>query len=190
MESNYLDSIVALIKKEKVGIFPCDTILGLVGLPTQFVVDQIRQIKKRSRDKPLLMLLPNIESVTDWVAPLSDSQKKFVDLHWPGPVTVILKKSHKVGNFIVGGLPNIAIRVPKFKPLNELLNALNMPLVSTSVNISEKKFAHTVSDIDPSIKENVAFIVSDVKPLHDEPSTIVDFTKQEPVIVRKGVLSL
>lgn len=190
MDLTSIANVITHLKNNRVGIFPCDTIWGLIGLPTKEVVATINALKKSEKSKPLLMLMPSLSVAKKWIAPLSDAQLKFVDLHWPGPLTVIFNKSHKVSGDATCVQQTIAIRVPQFKPLNNLLNKLGQPLVSTSVNWASDAPAKTFKEINPQILSGVSFAINTPQPLHNQPSTIVDLTTDQPKLVRKGVVPL
>jgi L-threonylcarbamoyladenylate synthase len=127
--SQSIQKIVNGIKSGQVGIFPCDTVLGIIGLVTLENIKRIRAIKKRG-DSPFLLLIPSqkwLESLTEG---LSESQRMYCNQYWPGPITFIFEKSAQIPDELTEYKESIAIRCPQFEPLNTILDAVNAPLIS------------------------------------------------------------
>jgi len=184
-----LNNLIESLKSNQVGIFPCDTVLGLIGRMDGSVIDRIARIKNRPVTQSFLFLIPD----KNWLAqlvrmPLSPQAIQLMETYWPGPLTLVLPKSDQVSDLFTAGKPTIGIRFPQFKPLNDLLNAINEPLISTSVNRSGEPSPQTFLGVSDEIKSRVDFIVSEFEPGLSGESTIVDCTQDQPKILRQGVL--
>ena len=176
------------LQEGAVGIFPFDTLLGITGVVSESVIRRIQHIKNRD-DQPFILILPDGDQLTDWVAPLSAQQKRMLDYYWPGPITFIFKKNERVPNYVTCSKPTIAIRMLEFLPVNVLLEHLKQPILSTSVNITGDPSCMTVADCPDSIVSHMDFVLDSCKPLYQQPSTIVDLSSENPICLRQGVIA-
>lgn len=174
------------IEEGKVLVFPTDTVYGLIcDAKNEKAIKKIFEIKKRKIEKVLPIFVKDLKMANS-IAEIEKFQENFLKKIWPGKITVILRSKEK---FPKGILKNgkIGIRIPKYKFLNKILKALNRPLAQTSANVSGKKVARNVKGIlrqFKDLKPDLIFDAGNLKP--SLPSTVVDLTKKEPKILRKG----
>lgn len=109
----------------------------------------------------------------------------------PGAVTVVFHHKGKLPKILTGGLYTIAIRIPDHPLLLELLGRLNFPLAQSSANLSGRSPISAVSEIgDERLSETKLIeLVIDGGELPKQPSTVVDFTSNEPIILRRGIIT-
>ena len=168
-----LERIIQALADHKVVIMPCDTIYGIVGtVPETYT--RIADLKKR-KEKHFLQLIPGPDISPYSPDSLPDKLKQF----WPAPLTVIVHDYH-------GG--TVALRYPDDPFLQQILTALGRPLYSTSVNISGEPPLNTVAEIAGVFGCSVEMIVDGGSLEKKAPSTIVDLTRDRPVIVREGAV--
>lgn len=144
-----LNEAVTILNKGGVVICPTDTIYGFLADATnKKAVEKIYKIKKRPRSKPLPIFVKDLKMAKE-LAEIDDRQEKILKKYWPGKYTFVLKaKNQKPKSKIYGiNKDTIAIRVPKYKFLNDLLKKINKPLVQTSVNISAREPLNYIADI-------------------------------------------
>ncbi|MFC1617522.1 L-threonylcarbamoyladenylate synthase, partial [Candidatus Margulisiibacteriota bacterium] len=146
-----LNKICDDLKAKKIGVFPCDTIWGLIGIMDLEVIQKVFELKKRDQNQPFLILIPNIKTLTTLAEEIPDCAKELIKKYWPGPLTIIFKKNKAIDPKFTAQKDTIAIRYPKFIPLNFLLDKINRPLISTSVNISKHEAISSLKDIPNSI---------------------------------------
>ena len=92
--------IVKYLKKGGIIITPTDTVYGIMADATNDeAVKKVYEAKKRSYDKPLIVLVNSIEMLSDYVLKIDDKSKEIIEKYWPGPLTIILPKSSKVKSF-------------------------------------------------------------------------------------------
>lgn len=163
----------------QVVIFPTDTVYGFLALATnKKAVNTIFKIKKRSKLKPLSIFVKDFKMARE-IAFISEEQEKFIRKYWPGKYTFILKRKLKIKLYGVNK-DTIAIRIPKYKFLNNLLKKINKPLVQTSVNISGESFLTKISDIENKFGElKYKILIIDAGNLKkNQPSKIIDLTSK------------
>ena len=179
--------IAQQLKEGQVGVFPADTIYGLTCIPERKAIEALYKLKKRQQNQPFLMLLPQIEYLHDWVSPLTKQQLDVLHQYWPGPFTFIFEKNTRVLDVITGGRNTIAIRIPDFKPIIDLMRLLKQPLLSTSVNVSGQPSITSLDQLDDGFKRNIDFCFDGIKPRYGVESTLVDLSVFPFKIIRQGV---
>jgi L-threonylcarbamoyladenylate synthase len=170
--------LLKILKNKGIGILPCDTIYGIVGVAPATKA-KIGKIKGRSLQKSFLELIPSIDWLKEYT--LQTLPHEFVP-YWPGPLTLIFKGKK--------GKEKVALRIPEDEILIDLLLSLQLPLYSTSVNFSGQDYLWKIADIIRIFEKKVDIIV-DGGDLPDlSPSTIVDITVTPYKLVRQGALKL
>lgn len=168
---------------------PTETVYGFGGLLRERPLKALQKLKNRDAEKPFLVLIPHQRAVADleWTPPARELAKIF----WPGALTLILRDLE--GRFPPGVRSpsgTVAIRQSPHPVASSLLGALGEPLVSTSANPPGGMPASSPSralETARSLGAGAEMWILDAGALRpSEPSTIVDCTGQEPVIIRAG----
>lgn len=127
----------------KIVAFPTDTVYGFMAdASNKKAVLKIFKIKNRPLKKPLALFVKNLKDAQG-LAFVSLRQEKILKKHWPGKYTFVLKRKPKQKLYGVDK-KTIALRIPKYMPLNALLGK---PLVQSSANISGKPVMKSAKDI-------------------------------------------
>ena len=85
-----MDNIVEIINNGGLVIMPTDTVYGIIGDATNIdTVKKVFAIKKRSFNKPLLMLVNGVDMLKEYVDNISYKEKKIIEKYWPGPLTIV-----------------------------------------------------------------------------------------------------
>jgi len=185
LKNNIGDAINAVKEGKIIGI-PTETVYGIGVDPySQSAVDKIFELKERSLDKPLSVLISSYEEISklDVVSKIPD----VVELYWPGPLTIIVETKAKFANGVGTNNPlTIGIRVPDNELAIELLKNTG-PLAVTSANISGNENILNHIDAENEFESKIAIYLEGESVL-GSGSTIVDFTKDEWEILREGPL--
>lgn len=169
---------------------PTDTVYGIFANATDSkAIKKIFEMKGRSQ-KPLLIFVRDI-AMARWYAYISDIKAKFLEKVWPGAVTVIFHHKEKLPKILTGKSNTIGIRMPDHAFLSELLERLDFPLAQTSANASGKPVARNIREIKEYFKQQKIKpdLIIDGGELPDNPSTIIDLTRDKAAILRTGVVS-
>lgn len=164
-----LDSLI----KEKIIIMPSDTIYGFIGLPTMKLT--MRKIK--SRDSKQFLYLIDDYSMLEKLNVDPNYDKTLVSRYWPGEVTFIFNRLND---------SSIGVRMPKMESLKRILNEVNSPLISTSVNKSNNPPINNPIQIIEQFGELVDLIIINNDFYPTKSSTIVDITTKTYKIIRQG----
>lgn len=180
-----MKEIVEVIKNGGVVIMPTDTIYGIIADATnEKAIQKVYEMKKRNENKPMLMLVNGIKMLNQYVSSINDIENKLIDELWPGALTIIFNKKN-VSDLLTGGLGTVGIRYPDNELLINIMNELNVPLLSTSVNVSGDASATCIDNINESILNNVDYVYN-VGECKGEASTIVVVKGSELRVLREG----
>ncbi|WP_303864692.1 L-threonylcarbamoyladenylate synthase [Alkalibaculum bacchi] len=169
---------------------PTETVYGLGadGLDEE-AVKKIYIAKGRPSDNPLILHISNMNMLEKLVEEIPEKAKLLAKTFWPGPLTMIFKKSSIIPEVITAGLETVAIRMPSNNIARCLIEEANTPIAAPSANISGKpsptKAKHVIEDLDGRID---AIITSDDSTIGLE-STVIDLTEPIPTILRPGAIT-
>ncbi len=169
----------------KVFIYPTDTIYGLGGNPfNEDVVARINEIKGRSDEKKYILLIGSIELLLKYIELKSEKHLDFLISIWPNPVSVVLKLNSKTSELLKS--ETAAFRIPNNRFCQILLNNIQMPLISTSVNKASRESLLEPSVIEEEFGNQVEYMFFTKKRLYFEASTLIDLSDSEPKLLRQG----
>ena len=181
--------IINTLKDGKLVIMPTDTIYGIIGDATnEDVINKVYKVKERPHDKPLLILVSNFSMLHELVTEIPKETEKIINKFWPGPLTILFKKSSKVSDALTANSALVAIRMPKDKRLLNIMNHLNRPLISTSANISSHDAITNPNQLEEKMKEKIDLIV-DEGTVNNEASTLITIVNGKIEILREGSLT-
>ena len=179
-----------IIKNGGLVAFPTETVYGLGanGLDEN-AVPKIYEAKGRPSDNPLILHISEFDEIKNIVKEIPDIAVLLADEFWPGPLTVVFKKSDMVPYRTTGGLESVAVRMPSNKIAREFIRAAGVPVAAPSANSSGRpsptKASHVIEDLDGKIDMVIDGGTVDI----GLESTIVDVTGEVPVILRPGFIT-
>jgi len=167
--------------------FPTETVYGLGadGLNEE-AVKKIFIAKGRPQDNPLILHVCSIEQVEDLVIEIPPVAKLCMERFWPGPLTIILKKSPKVPNIITAGLDTVAIRMPKNNIALELIRLSNTPIAAPSANTSGRPSPTSAKHVIEDLMGKIDMIIDGGNTGIGLESTVLDLSADIPTILRPG----
>lgn len=184
-----IDTVVECLKDGGVIIFPTDTIYALgCDIYKPRAIDRIAQIKGIKKEKSnFSFLCHDLSHLSDYTKPLTNDVFKLMKSTLPGPFTFILEANNKVPKILHRKKKTVGIRVPDNNIPIEIIRRLGNPIMSTSVHDEDEIIEYTT---DPELiyekYSNLVDIVIDGGYGDNEPSTIVDCSGDEIVILREG----
>ena len=190
--SQLAPAISALKNGDCIG-FPTETVYGLAGNALNAnAILKIFELKKRPFFDPLIMHVSKDMDLSAWVKVTPIAQKLMKDF-WPGPLTLLLKKSDLVPDLMTSGLDTAAIRCPNHPVATAILNGVGFPLAAPSANPFGKISPTTAIDVEKGLGKDL-IVVDGGACLIGLESTIVDASDFDPTndeikILRKGGLS-
>ena len=181
----------AVIKDGGLVVAPTDTVYGIMGDATQAtVIERLYELKQRPHEKAFPVFVRDI-AMARWFAYISDVKAQFLTTIWPGPVTAIFHHKEKLPPILTVSGDTIGLRMPNAPFIRSLLNRLQIPLVQSSANISGSNPATTVEDIMSlfDTQEQKPDLVIDGGEIKGASSSVIDFTANEPRLIRSGLMN-
>ena len=172
----------------------------LVGMPTETVyglaadaldpeaVNKIFAAKGRPADHPLIVHLPSAEHLPQWAAAIPKDAIALARAFWPGPLTLILKRTADVPDEVTGGQDTVGVRVPAHPVALALLRAFDGGLAAPSANRFGRISPTTAAHVQEELGERVALILDGGACEVGIESTILDFSRDVPEILRPGAI--
>ncbi len=173
---------------------PTETVYGLAAdAENEDAVGRVFSVKGRPHDHPLIVHVASFEHLTGWVDDVPAVAALLADACWPGPLTLLLDRGHRVLDVVTGGRHTVAVRVPAHPLTTAMLESFGGGVVAPSANrfgqVSPTRAAHVLDDLagllDPA---RDAILDGGESPVGVE-STIVDCTVDPPQILRPGGIS-
>ncbi|MBM3926450.1 MAG: threonylcarbamoyl-AMP synthase [SAR202 cluster bacterium] len=181
---------VKILRRDGVIAYPTDTLYGLGGNPlSPKAVTRIFAIKGRDASKGLPLLLANVEDLRKVARALPDLAGVLAQAFWPGPLTLIVKKTRVIPDTVTGGADTVAVRLPAHPVPRALALDLGFPIIGTSANISGGPDPVSAEDVRRELGPRVDAIIDGGPTARGVASTIVDVSGGKPRIARLGALS-
>jgi len=192
IDFNIVDRAAKVIRNKGTVIFPTETVYGLgASALSGEAAGKIFTAKGRPGDNPLIAHVSSMNMLLYLIgSPLSDSAVKLIDKYWPGPLTLIFKKSRKVPYELTAGLDTVAVRMPDNKIALELISRSELPIAAPSANISGKPSPTLPEHVIADMNGKVGMILCGSKSRVGVESTILDLTGDVPVVLRPGGVTL
>lgn len=189
-DPNVLNEAAQGIREGHSVIFPT---LGLYGLGVDAAnakaVERIFQIKKRTANKPILLLIHDPAVLEQIVTEIPLAAQKLMDQFWPGDLTVIFPAKESVLKQLTAGTGKIGVRQTAHPLARTLIDKVGGPITGTSANFSGSPGYTSIDDMPPKLIDAVDFVI-DAGPLAaGVGSTVVDVTVSPPAVLREGRIS-
>ncbi len=166
-------AIVELLEKNEILIMPCDTIYGIIGKVPE-TLSTLRHIKGREETKPFIQLVTLAMAQKISATEIGDDILSL----WPGPLTVIVDST--IDN------NSVAIRVPQDALLLSIIEQLDAPIYSSSVNVAGEPSLHNFEAIVTRFGNKVPLCVKKEEEQGTVASTIIDIRKKPYRLLRRG----
>ena len=184
-----LTSVAEIILNDGVIGYPTETVYGLgANALSETAVEKVFQIKKRERNKPILIIASNIEQVKSLVLSFPNIAKMLAHVFWPGALTMVLKKAPHLSKCLSGGGDQIGIRIPGNKICLELLKRCGVPFTSTSANISGQKNPISAQEVLENFGNKLDLIIDGGMSPSRIPSTVVAVENDAITLIREGAI--
>lgn len=179
-----------ILKKGGLVAFPTETVYGLGadGLKEE-AARKIYKAKGRPVDNPLIMHIADLNILQDLVEVIPEKARKLAKKFWPGPLTMIFKKSDKVPKGTTGGLDTVAIRMPSHPIALELIRVSKIPIAAPSANTSGRPSPTCAEHVKEDLDGNIDMILDGGQVEIGIESTIIDMTSKIPMILRPGFIT-
>ena len=188
----------AQLKAGDLVAFPTETVYGLgADASNSQAVARIYSVKGRPSDHPLIVHIASMERMGDWASDVPEYAIALARSFWPGPMTLILKRSELAGDFITGGQDSVGVRVPDHVVALTLLEAFERSGGKGVAAPSANRFGHVSPTTATAVIEELGDYLSKDDLVLDGgacdvgvESTIIDCTGAAPSVLRPGAISV
>lgn len=179
-----------ILKQGGLVAFPTETVYGLGG--DALNRDSARKIyaaKGRPSDNPLIVHICRLEDLPPIVREIPETAKRLAEAFWPGPLTMIFRKSELVPKETTGGLDTVAVRMPSHPIALKLIEAAGGYIAAPSANVSGRPSPTTAKYVIEDMEGRIDMILDGDGSEIGLESTIVDLTESVPMILRPGYIT-
>jgi tRNA threonylcarbamoyl adenosine modification protein (Sua5/YciO/YrdC/YwlC family) len=164
--------------------YPTDTTYGIgCDLLNKRAIETIYTLKKRDRRKPVSILCADLKDLSRY-AVLSNSAYRILRRQLPGPYTFVLPASPLVPKVMLTPQKMVGVRIPDNQIVREIVEGLGRPLISTSATLEDGTILNDPEEIEVRFRGTIDIVIAGECP--GEPSSIIDLTGEEPVVIRRG----
>lgn len=190
---NKIAAAAELLRAGGTVAFPTETVYGLgadISIPS--AIQQIFAIKKRPTNHPLIVHFAEVSQLQNWAQEIPDSAWKLAEHFWPGPLTLILQRSHRIPTVVTGGQNTVGLRIPNHPVALALLNTLgtDTAIAAPSANRFGRISPTTAAHVHDELGETVGMILDGGACDVGLESTIVSFNDHMTTVLRPGGISL
>ena len=180
-----------IIKNGGLVAFPTETVYGLGGDGLNAASSKkIYEAKGRPSDNPLIIHIAEMKDLFVITSGVSDNALNLAEKFWPGPLTMILKKSSNVPYETTGGLDTVAVRMPDNKIALEFIRQAGGFVAAPSANLSGRPSPTTADHVNEDMNGRIDMIIDGGSSTIGLESTIVDMTEDIPIILRPGFITI
>jgi len=181
----------AIIRLGGVVAFPTETVYGLgANIFDETAVAKIFEAKERPADNPLIAHIGDLSQVEELCSEVTRSARKLIERFFPGPLTVVVKKSERVPVIATAGLDTIGIRMPRHELARAFLADCGTPVAAPSANISGRPSPTTWAAVLEDLDGRIDCILQGEATEIGLESTVVDCTGEVPVVLRSGAIGV
>lgn len=179
-----------ILKKGGLVAFPTETVYGLgANALDDRAAARIYEAKGRPSDNPLIVHIAELVDLYEIVEAVPEKAKKLAEAFWPGPLTMIFKKSERVPYGTTGGLDTVAVRMPDHELACMLIKAGGGYIAAPSANTSGRPSPTKASHVADDLSGKIDMIIDGGSVGIGLESTIVDMSVDEPMILRPGFIN-
>lgn len=182
------EKVVSYLKEDKVGAIPTETFYGLCANPfSEKALEKLFYLKKRSFNKPILLLIGNYKQLSLVVDEVPTLAEKLISKFWPGPLTIVFKAKNTLSPLLTAGTGTIGVRFSSSSVVKKICEIFGLPITGTSANISEEKPSRSAEEVLKSLPE-IDFVLDGGKLSAKAPSTVISVVENKLSLIREGAI--
>ena len=186
-----IDIAADILKSGGIVAVPTETVYGLAASALDDkAIKNVFKAKGRPQDNPLIVHISNMDMLKKTASEIPKTAINCANAFWPGPFTMVLKRTDLVAKSVCGGLDTVAIRMPSEKSIRDIIDRSGLPLAAPSANISgmpsPTTYTHVLNDLDGKIDA----VVCGKDCMVGVESTVVSLCGEKPRLLRPGAVTL
>jgi L-threonylcarbamoyladenylate synthase len=184
-----IEAAVALLQAGKLVAFPTETVYGLgADITNDGAVRRVFAVKGRPLNHPLIVHIADTSELGDWALEPSDAALELAAQCWPGPLTLLVRRTPRVPLIATGGLETVGLRIPAHPMALELLRAFGSGVAAPSANRFGRVSPTTADHVRQDLGDDVELVLDGGPCRVGVESTIVDTTNDRLTILRVGAI--
>lgn len=188
-EARNLELAAELLRQGEVVAFPTETVYGLgANALDEKAVRAIFAAKERPADNPLIVHVAD-RSQLEGLCEVTETAEKLMDAFWPGPLTMLLKKTDRIPAVTTAGLPSVAVRCPRHPVALALLRQCGLPIAAPSANRSGRPSPTAARHVNEDMRGRIPLILDGGPCQVGVESTVADLTGDTPCVLRPGAVT-
>lgn len=189
-DARLIREAAGVIKRGGLVAFPTETVYGLgADAFNSEAVTKIFAAKGRPSRDPLIVHIADKQDLSKLVLEVYKITLDLVDAFWPGPLTLVLRKSTRVPSIVTAGLETVAVRMPDNPVALSLINASGTPIAAPSANLFSRTSPTTAEHVLQDLKGKIDLVLDGGRTRVGVESTILDLTRTPFRILRPGGIS-
>jgi len=190
-DPNAIERAAACLRRGGLVAFPTETVYGLgVHALDREAVLRLFRAKGRPANDPLIVHVSTIDDVAPLVTELSPDAYALAARFWPGPLTIVVRRSRAVPDEVTAGLGTVGIRVPSHPVARALISAAGIPIAAPSANLFSRPSPTDATHVIADLNDRIDMVVDGGPTEVGVESTVVDLSQGLPVILRPGAVGL
>jgi L-threonylcarbamoyladenylate synthase len=185
-----LSGAVDALERGGLVAFPTETVYGLgADASNPKAVARLYAVKRRPLDHPVIVHFASAQDAFTWAREVPEQARLLARHFWPGPLTLVLKRSRKAQDFVTGGQDSVGLRVPSHPVARELLKSFAGGIAAPSANRFGRVSPTTAAHVREDLGADVDLVLEGGPSEVGIESTIVDLSGGAPVLLRPGRIS-
>jgi L-threonylcarbamoyladenylate synthase len=169
---------------------PTDTLYGLGADPfSASAVARVFSVKGRAAERALPLIAASAGQVLEFLGPLPPAGQRLAERYWPGPLTLLISAPPSLARDVTGGTGKVGVRVPADEVARAICAEAGRPITATSANLSGEPATSDPDWVERTLGDRLDLLIDTGITRGGAPSTIVDVTGTEPLLVRAGAIS-
>jgi L-threonylcarbamoyladenylate synthase len=178
---------VEILRRGGLVAFPTETVYGLgADASNAQAIKRLYEVKGRPTEHPVIVHFASADEAFRWAREVPEGAKALARRFWPGPLTLILKRSGLARDFVTGGQDNVGLRVPSHPVAHEMLKTFGKGVAAPSANRFGRVSPTSATHVREDLGEEVDLVLEGGPSEVGIESTIVDFSGGAPVLLRPG----
>ncbi len=182
-----IDKAARCIRRGGVVAFPTETYYGLAVDPFNGeAVEKLFRLKQRPPDRPVLLLLENLEQLYLLVSDFPEQYQPLIERYWPGPLTLVFPALQSMEKKITAGTGSVGVRISPHPIASQLVAAVGHPITATSANLSGQPPARNVGEIAAMFENAIDLVLDGGEAGTTLCSTVVGIKDSKIKVLRSG----
>lgn len=169
---------------------PTDTLYGLAADPfSADAVARVFAVKGRAAERALPLIAAGAAQATEHLGRLPAAGRRLAERFWPGPLTLLVSAPVALARDVTAGTGKVGVRVPADAVARAICAEAGRPITATSANVSGQPATPDPDQVERTLGDRLDLLIDTGMTRGGAPSTIVDVTGADPVLVRAGAIS-